>query len=165
MMTESRSTIHTTEFNITNDIRAGLNWKSCRSDIENTLKSGQRITFITSEGNTGYSPRKFLRTNFNDIQAVKDLVNNPDLIFTKDQVQLEAGNQGYFVVSKKHINEILGIPKGMYHAELEHFNEQTRLEAERAAKEEEQAAKEEYQALIGQANRLAELQERFGSAT
>jgi len=164
MFTQSQSTVTTTEFDIASDIQAGQNWKLRRGDIENALKSGDRIKLTSHQGKTGYCARKFHRVNFSDVQTVRELVNKPDLLFTKDTPQLDAGNQGYFACSRKQVNQILEVAKGLYHSQLEHFNEQTKLESERVAKEQEEADLMEYQALIQQASRLSELQERFGGA-
>jgi len=164
MFTQTQSTVTTTEFDITSDTQAGLNWKSRRGDIENALKSGDRIKLISSQETTGYCARKFHRVNFSDVQAVRELVNNSDLLFTRDTPLLEPGNQGYFACSKKHINEILEIAKKLFHAELEHHTELTKLAAEQAVQLEEAADMAEYQMLLGQAKRLTELQDRFGGA-
>jgi len=165
MFTQTQSTVTTTEFDITSDTQAGLNWKSRKSDIQNSLLAGDRIKLISSQGKAGYCARKFHQVNFSDVEAVRELVNNPDLLFTRDTPHLEAGSQGYFACSRKQINQILEIAKALFHAELQHQTEQTKLAAEQAARIEEAADMAEYQALLGQANRLTELSERFeGSA-
>jgi|GEM_PF-3313095 len=160
----NNSTVSTLNFDVAGDVKNKITWKKRRTDIEGVLKSGSRIKLFTSNNSVGYSPRKFHRVNFSNVDAVKELVNNNDLIFTLDTPQLEPGNQGYYVCSRKMINEILENCKSLYSQELEIYTEQTR-----AAAEQEQAALEaaelaEYYELLTQKNRLTELSERYGGA-